>query len=95
MEMEKQTFVNKFLLAQQRQWDPEWNPISRTRRLHTWSVFFASISHVSIWYALFGKLASHSCILAWEVVWTEGSGRLRSTESPRVYRTKQLRLPDM
>ena len=95
MEMEKQTFVNKFLLARQRQWDPEWNPISRTCRLNTWSVFFGSILHVSIWDALFGKLASHSYILAWEVAWTEEPGGLQSMESPRVYKAKQLKLIDM
>ena len=95
MEMEKQTFVNKFLLARQRKWDPERNPISRTCRLNTWSVFFGSILHVSIWDALFGKLASHSYILAWEVAWTEEPGGLQSMESPRVYKAKQLKLIDM
>ena len=58
METERQTFVNKFLLGRQRQWDPEWNPISRTCLVHTSSMFFAGIwgAYMSIWDALFRKL---------------------------------------
>ena len=30
------------------------------------------------------EMATHSCILAWEIPWTEESGRLRSRESHRI-----------
>ena len=29
-------------------------------------------------------MATHSSILAWEIPWTEGAGRLQPTESQRV-----------
>ena len=94
VDMERQTFVNKSLLGQQRWWDPEWNLISRTCRVRTWSVFFVGISgaYMSIWDALFRKLeeemATHSCILAWEVAWIEEPGRLQPMGSPRVHKTE-------
>ena len=94
VEMERQMFVNNFLLHQQRRWDPEWNPISRTCRVPTWSTFFVGISgaYMSIWDALFRKLeeemAAHSCILAWEVAWIEDPGGPQPMGSPRGHRTE-------
>ena len=34
--------------------------------------------------ALEREMATHSSILAWEILWTEGPGRLQSTGSQRV-----------
>ena len=35
------------------------------------------------------EIATHSSILAWEIPWTEGSGKLQSMGSPRVRHTTE------
>ena len=52
------------------------------KRLPTmWETWFQSLGGED---ALEKEMATHSCILAWEVPWTEESGRLQSMGSQRV-----------
>ena len=46
-----------------------------------WETWFQSLGGED---ALEKEMATHSCILAWEVPWTEESGRLQSMGSQRV-----------